>query len=78
MRTQTRGLLTNQSNLSDEEALNRWNATGRLTIEQCRKIDPRLMKLSDKDILVILHDLYGLGQLAFDQWSEQRQFQKSH
>lgn len=39
-----------------------------IQIEQARKIEPALEKLSDGQILDILNDMYGLSQLAYEKW----------
>lgn len=39
-----------------------------LSLEQCRKIDPRLELLPDEEVLKLLESLYGLGQLAFESY----------
>lgn len=50
-----------------------------LTVDQARKIEPTLEKLSDEQILDILSDMYGLSQLAYEKWiKEKNKFQKSH
>jgi hypothetical protein len=41
-----------------------------ISIEECRKIDPRLEALSDEQVTKIRDMLYQLGQLAFDTWIE--------
>jgi hypothetical protein len=47
-----------------------------LTIEQCREIDPRLKNLPDELVEKIRDSLYALGQLAFDEWVEDRNVSK--
>lgn len=37
-----------------------------LTLEECRKIDPRLNDLPDEEAERIIDDLYSLAQLALD------------
>jgi polyhydroxyalkanoate synthesis regulator phasin len=37
-----------------------------LTLEECRKIDPRLNDLPDEEAKRIIDDLYKLAQLALD------------
>ena len=39
-----------------------------ISIEECRKIDPRLEAMSDEEVTKIRNMLYQLGQLAFRQW----------
>jgi hypothetical protein len=39
----------------------------RLTLEQCRKVDPKLKALSDEELSEVRDDLYELAQLALDQ-----------
>lgn len=48
-----------------------------LSIEQARKIEPELSNLSDEDVLEVLKDMYGLGELAYEKWQKEV-FQKSH
>ncbi len=48
-----------------------------LTVEQCRKIEPQLANLTDEEVLEVLNDMYGLGQLAYEKWQKER-FQKSN
>lgn len=43
-----------------------------LTVDQARKIEPALEKLSDEQILGILSDMYGLSQLAFEKWVKEK------
>jgi hypothetical protein len=42
-----------------------------ITIEQCRKIDPRLELLTDEQVTKIRDGLYALGELAFETWLEE-------
>lgn len=39
-----------------------------LTLEECRKIDPRLNDLPEEEAQRIIDDLYGLAELALDSW----------
>jgi hypothetical protein len=41
-----------------------------LTLEQYRKIDPRLNDLSDEEAREIIDDLYKLAQLALEDWQK--------
>jgi hypothetical protein len=41
-----------------------------LSVEQLKKIDPRLAHLSDDEIIEIRDTFYDLGQLIFDDWLE--------
>lgn len=43
-----------------------------ISIEECRKLDPRLEKLSDEAVSKIRDSLYELGQLAFDTFMEEK------
>jgi len=43
-----------------------------LSIEQARKIEPELQSLTDEEVLDILNDMYGLGQLAFEKWAKEK------
>ena len=43
-----------------------------ISIEECRKLDPRLEKMSDEEVRKIRDSLYELGQLAFDTWLEEK------
>ena len=42
-----------------------------LSLEQCRKIDPRLKDMPDEAVAKIRDLLYEVGQLAFDTWTEE-------
>jgi hypothetical protein len=48
-----------------------------LSLERCRKIDPILKDIPDKELEEVLVALYGLGQLALDQIVLNKGFQKS-
>ena len=48
-----------------------------LSIEQARKIEPELSSLSDEEVLVMLKDIYGLCEMAYEKWHKEV-FQKSH
>ena len=48
-----------------------------LSIEQARKIEPELKNFSDQEVLEVLNDMYGIGELAFEKWQNEM-FQKSH
>jgi hypothetical protein len=48
-----------------------------ISVFQARKIQPELNYLSDEEVLDVLKDMYGLGQLAFEKWQKEG-FQKSH
>lgn len=39
-----------------------------ITPADCRKIDPALANVSDKELVEILETLYGLGELAIDSY----------
>lgn len=39
-----------------------------ITPADCRKIDPALANVSDKELVEILETLYGLGELALDSY----------
>jgi hypothetical protein len=41
-----------------------------LSIDQLKKLDPKLAHLSDDEILEIRNSLYDLGGLVFDDWLE--------
>lgn len=43
-----------------------------ISIADCRKLDPRLEKMSDEEVTKIRDSLYELGQLAFDTWLEEK------
>ena len=43
-----------------------------LSIEQARKIEPDLENLTDSEVLELISDMYGLGQLAYDKWLKMR------
>jgi hypothetical protein len=48
-----------------------------LSVEQARKIEPELEDLKDEEVLEVLNDFYGFGQLSFEKWQKER-FQKSN
>jgi len=39
-----------------------------LSLEDCRKIDPELNNISDQELEAIRDCLYGLGNLAIEDW----------
>jgi len=41
-----------------------------MSLDECRKIDPRLKDLPDEAVAKIRDLLYEMGQLAFDTWQE--------
>ncbi|PYS20547.1 MAG: hypothetical protein DMF72_20785 [Acidobacteria bacterium] len=43
-----------------------------LTLEQCRKIDPELNKLSDEELIKVRAALYKLGHIIFDDWISEK------
>ena len=43
-----------------------------ISLEQCRKIEPDLEKLSDEEVTKIRNLMYGLGQLIYETWDEER------
>lgn len=43
-----------------------------LSVKQCRKIEPDLGILTDEEVLEVLNDMYGLGQLAYEKWVRER------
>ena len=47
-----------------------------ISIDQARNIEPELKNLSDEEVLEVIKDMYGLGQLAFEKWQKER-FQQS-
>lgn len=47
-----------------------------ISIEELRKIDPRLIEKSDEEVIKIRSYLYALGQLAFDSWLETKDSSK--
>lgn len=48
-----------------------------ITLEQCRKIEPDLEKLSDEEVTKIRNLMYGLGQLIYETWDEERSGSKN-
>lgn len=48
-----------------------------LTVDQARKIEPALEKLSDEQVLDIINDMYGLSQLAFEKWTIEKNGSKN-
>lgn len=50
-----------------------------LTLEKCRKINPALSNLSDKELLRVRDELYTLGEIAMDDYLKKiRQSKFSH
>ena len=47
-----------------------------LTLEQCRRIDPALNRLSDDELTKVRDALYKLGQIIFDDWLTERRGSK--
>jgi len=43
-----------------------------ISIDDCRKLDSRLEKMSDEEVRKIRDSLYELGQLVFDTWLEEK------
>jgi hypothetical protein len=43
-----------------------------LSVEQARKIEPDFEYLTDEEILEVLNDMYGFGQLAYEKWIKER------
>lgn len=43
-----------------------------ISLDECRKLDSRLEKMSDEEVRKIRDSLYELGQLAFDIWLEEK------
>ena len=39
-----------------------------ITLADCRKIDPRLEKMSDEELKKVIDLLYGLGELALESY----------
>ncbi len=48
-----------------------------LSLEQCRQIEPDLEKVSDEEVTRIRNLLYGLGQLAYETWDNDRVDEKN-
>lgn len=43
-----------------------------ISLNELRKIDPRLEKIPDEELIKIRHSLYSLGQLALEAFIEQK------
>ena len=43
-----------------------------ISLEEMRKIDPRLLEMPDEEVKKIRDYLYQLGNLAFDTWLEKK------
>ena len=48
-----------------------------LSIERARIIEPELQDLTDEEVLDILNDMCGLGQLAFEKWTKEKDVSKN-
>jgi len=42
-----------------------------ISLDECRKLEPDLMKLSDEEVTKIRNLMYGLGQLIYETWDEE-------
>ena len=43
-----------------------------ISLDECRKLEPDLTKLSDEEVTKIRNLMYGLGQLIYETWDEER------
>jgi len=43
-----------------------------ISLDECKKIQPELVDLSDEEVKKIRDLLYGLGQLVFETWNEKK------
>lgn len=43
-----------------------------ISLTDLRKIDPRLIEVSDEELIKIRHSLYSLGQLALEDFIEEK------
>jgi hypothetical protein len=43
-----------------------------ITPADCRKIDPSLADMTDKELGEVLHTLYGLGEIALDSFCDSK------
>ena len=48
-----------------------------ISLDELRKIEPSLEKLSDKELTIIRNLLYAQGQLAFECWLEKQSGSKN-
>ncbi|EKE21268.1 MAG: hypothetical protein ACD_7C00301G0008 [uncultured bacterium] len=48
-----------------------------LSIEKCRQIDPNLKNLSDKEVFEVRKNLYGMAQLALEDWDNKNNVSKN-
>ena len=48
-----------------------------ISIEQCRKIDPRLNNLSDEEVIQVREELYQGAILALESWAKENSGSKN-
>jgi len=48
-----------------------------ISLDECRKIQPELADLPDEEVSKIRELLYGLGQLVFETWHEEKSGSKN-
>ena len=48
-----------------------------ISLDECRKIQPELADLPDEEVSKIRELLYGLGQLVFETWNEEKSGSKN-
>ena len=48
-----------------------------ISLDECRKIQPELAEMSDAEVTKIRELIYGLGQLVFETWNENKSDSKN-
>ncbi len=43
-----------------------------ISLDECRKLESDLMNLPDEEVTKIRNLMYGLGQLIYETWDEER------
>lgn len=43
-----------------------------ISLEQCKKIDPTLERLTDEELTEVRKDLYELGSILFNMWQREK------
>jgi hypothetical protein len=48
-----------------------------ISLDECRKIQPELVDLTDEEATKIRELMYGLGRLVFETWNEKKSDSKN-
>ncbi|MEI7463383.1 MAG: hypothetical protein WCK03_03220 [Candidatus Taylorbacteria bacterium] len=48
-----------------------------ISLDECRKIQSELAEMSDAEVTKIRELMYGLGQLVFETWNEEKSDSKN-